>query len=82
MTVARTGPTSAISAKKSKNASAVQTTASAPTAKSTRREGMAAGSCRSASGAYATAVTTSEAATTPIEGRWGSRRATMIGPTA
>jgi len=69
MTVARTGPTSAISAKKSKNASAVQTTASVPIAKSTRGEGMADGSCRSASGAYATAVTTSEAATTPIAGR-------------
>src|SRR5207244_983787 len=71
-----------ISATKGTKAGAVETRARVPTAKSPRDEGIAAGSGRSASGAYATAVTSSEAATTPIAGRWGSRRATMIGPTA
>src|SRR5713226_2146691 len=44
MTVARTGPTSAIRRKKSRNATAVQTTPSTATAASTAEEGSVAGS--------------------------------------
>src|SRR5438445_3055607 len=68
ITVARGAPTSATRAKNRTNASAVQTTPSTATASSTDAEGSVAGSCASPNGAYATAVTPRDAATTPREG--------------
>src|ERR671937_746845 len=55
MTVARTGPTSAISAKKSRNAAAEQTTARPTTDSTTCADGICPGHRNAASGAYATA---------------------------
>jgi hypothetical protein len=51
MMVARTGPTSLMRAKKSRKASAVQTTPRVSTASSTRPDGMALGSCDIPTGA-------------------------------
>src|SRR5439155_17425752 len=64
ITVARTGPTSAISAKKTRNAAAEQTTARPTTDSTTCAEGMLPGHRIAASGAYATAESASDAATT------------------
>src|SRR6266566_4196781 len=77
-----TGPTSAMSAKKIKNASAVHTNASTPTEASTPADGTACGHCRAATGAYATAQTASDAAITPTDGRPDRWRARIAGPTA
>src|SRR5206468_10770960 len=82
ITVARTGPTSAMSAKKSKKASAVQTTARPTTDSSTCADGLEAGQCVAANGAYTIAEIASEAATTPSAGTSLSLRERMIGPTA
>src|SRR5438552_18256730 len=79
MTVARTGPTSPMRAKKSRKASAVHTIARMPTATRTCPDGSVRGSCGSARGAYATAVSASDAATTPTAGSPGRRRAMMSG---
>jgi len=51
MTVARTGPTSPMSAKKIRKASAVHTTARVRTSSNTVPDGIARGSCGTASGA-------------------------------
>src|SRR4051812_47782782 len=82
ITVARTGPTSAIKAKKTRNASAVQTTASPSTDSTTCDEGTVDGQRIAANGAYRTVAITSEAATTPSAGTSLSRRERMIGPIA
>src|SRR5205823_11051378 len=50
MTVARTGPTSAMSAKKTRNAAAEQTTARPTTDSTTCADGIFAGQCVAASG--------------------------------
>src|SRR5689334_6471532 len=82
ITVARTGPTSAISAKKTRNASAVHTTASPTTDSTTCADGIVAGHLTAANGAYRTAAITSDAATTPSAGTSFKRRERMIGPIA
>jgi hypothetical protein len=82
MTVARTGPTSAISAKKQTNAIAVHTTASPTTEPSAFADGISPGRLNAAIGTYATAVTASEAAITPIAGSPESQRWRIAGPTA
>ncbi len=81
MTVARVGPTSAMSAKNSRNANDVQTTASASSASS----GLAdtrSGTCSAATGAHPTAVRTRDVTTTPTAGRSLSRRLSTMGPAA
>ena len=81
MTVARDGPTSAISAKKTRNAIAVHTSASArtdPTAFADTDDGHDT----AAAGAHATELSANDAATTLTAGRSASRRVRMIGPTA
>jgi hypothetical protein len=69
ITVARTGPTSAISAKKSTNAIAVHTTASPRTDQIALHADVSLGRLTSANGTYATAVTAYEAEITPSAGR-------------
>ena len=82
ITVARTGPTSAINAKKQTNATAVHTTASPTTEPIAFADGVSAGRLKAAIGTYATAVTASEAAITPSAGRPESQRWRIAGPTA
>src|SRR5712692_6754589 len=82
MTVARTGPTSAIRRKKSRNATAVQTTPSTATAASTAEEGIVAGSWAILTGAYKSAQAPSETATTSRLGRSARRREMISGPKA
>jgi hypothetical protein len=82
MTVARTGPTSAMSAKNRRNATAVHTTASPTTDHTTFSAGTADGKANAANGAYATAAIVSDAATTPIDGAPASQRESTIGPSA
>ncbi len=68
ITVARTGPASAISAKKSRKAIAVHTTASATTDPTTVADGVSLGRLNAAIGMYASAVTPSATARTPSAG--------------
>jgi hypothetical protein len=68
ITVARAGPTSAISRKNSTNASAVQTTPRVTTAAITGPDGMPAGACAIPNGRYTAADTSRDAATTPSSG--------------
>ena len=68
ITVVREGPTSRISAKKSRKATAVQTTESTATDPMVSAESDA-GMVSSPGVAYSVAVTTSEAQITPIAGR-------------
>src|SRR6266851_7559939 len=82
MTVASTGPTSAIRRKKSRNATAVQTTPSTATAASTAEEGIVAGSWAILTGAYKSAQAPSETATTSRLGRSARRREMISGPKA
>src|SRR5262249_55640995 len=82
MTVARTGPTSSIRAKKTRNATAVHTTASTRTAASTVGAGHRPGNCARPTGRYSTVVTARETATTPSPGRQDRLRARMNGPSA
>ena len=81
ITVARAGPASAISAKNTRNAIAVQITAS-PTIDQAAGAVIRSGHSQTANGAYSTVATISDAATTPIGGRSASRRLMMIGPIA
>jgi len=81
-TIGRTGPASAISAKKTRNATAVQRTDRPATDASTRPEGIDSGAERNAAGRYGIAASASDAATTPSAGAPESVRARMIGPTA
>jgi hypothetical protein len=82
ITVARTGPTSAISAKKQTNAIAVHTTASPTTEPIAFADGVSVGRVKAAIGTYATAVTAREAAMTPMAGSPESQRCRIAGPTA
>ncbi|HEY5496046.1 MAG TPA: hypothetical protein VIK16_05260 [Candidatus Limnocylindrales bacterium] len=82
MTVARTGPISVIRAANRRNAAAVQTIARVTTEASTSDEGIAAGRCATAIGAYTSAHNASESAITPTEGRPPRRRERIAGPTA
>src|SRR5712692_535167 len=77
MTVARTGPISAMRAKKMRNASELQTSASTATDSSTPVLGMARGHCSAATGAYATAHRASAA----ISARGGQPVARRSRPT-
>lgn len=81
MTVARIGPISAMSAKKTRKAIAVHTSASPTIARISsavaRRGGLAA-----AKGAQTTALMSSDAATTPTDGRSLNRRLSTSGPVA
>jgi hypothetical protein len=81
-TVARTGPTSAISAKKITKASAVQTMLRPSTDAITRPAGTSVGKLVAAIGTYASAVIPSEAAITPNGGRSARKPARIAGPTA
>src|SRR5439155_1137024 len=69
MTVARAEPATAMSAKKSTKASAVQTIPSTATANTTAGEGRVGGSCAIPTGPYTSAVIARDAATTPGDGR-------------
>jgi hypothetical protein len=82
VTVARTGPTSAMSAKNSRNASAVQTTPRVATAAITCPDGHACGSWVTAAGAYTSAASSREAAITPRAGRSLNRLLMISGPIA
>ena len=68
ITVARTGPISAINRKKRRNAIAVQTTASTATEPITARLGTECGHCNAATGAYPTAHSASATPITVTEG--------------
>jgi len=81
ITVARTGPISAIKAKKRRKATAVQTTARPSTDPITFPDGSVAGKLNAAMGANTTPVTASEAAITPSTGRSESQRWRITGPT-
>jgi len=80
-TVARDGPTSAMSAKKTRNAAAVHTRASATTEATAFAE-TDAGHETAAAGAHASELSASDAATTVTAGRSASRRVRISGPTA
>src|SRR5437773_6705112 len=82
ITVARTGPASAISCVKRTNATAVQATARPTTEASTFQPGKLLGSEKAANGRYARAASAIETVTTPSEGASCSQRARMIGPSA
>ena len=82
ITVARTGPTSPISAKKTRKASAVQTTASVRTDANAAKEGVSSGTRVAANGRYTIAVRRSETAITPRAGKPESQRWRIAGPTA
>src|SRR5205823_4583912 len=82
ITVARAGPTSAISAKKTRNASAVQTTARPATDSTTCADGVDDGQRVAANGAYTSAVSASDAATTPSAGSPPRLRDRITGPIA
>ena len=82
ITVARTAPTSAISAKKSTNAIAVQTTASARTDQTALAGGASLGRLARANGTKASAVTASDTEITPSAGRSARYRWRITGPTA
>jgi hypothetical protein len=81
MTVARDGPTSAMSAKNTRNAVAVQTRASATT-DAAAFAGTDVGHDTAAAGAQASALITSDAVTTLTAGRSASRRDSSCGPAA
>ena len=80
--MARTGPISAMRAKKRTNATAVQTTPSVTTEAITRVVGWLSPSWMIPTGAYTSAAQASDAATTPTDGRCDSLREMIIGPTA
>ena len=82
MTVARAGPTSAISRKKIRKAAAVQITASAASASSTCAGGTADGQFSAASGAYTTEARTRHAAVIATGGTSVSFRVAISGPVA
>jgi len=82
MTVDRVGPTSAISAKKTTKATAVQTTAKAMTASVTLALGIASGACAIPNGRYASAVSSTEAVMTPRPETSESQRDRISGPAA
>src|SRR5262245_26033275 len=82
ITVARTGPISAMRAKKMRKASAVQTTARVTTDATTDADGELPTPANAVIGTYARAVTPSEAQTTPSGGRSASHRCRITGPTA
>ena len=81
MTVARVGPTSAISAKKMTNAAAVQTAAS-PIIDQTTLALTWSGSETMAGAAHTTVVNNNDAVVTPTAGRSASRRVKTRGPAA
>ena len=82
MTVALAGPASAMSAKKPRNATAVQMTASPASAASTLPAGIADGQVSAANGAYTTAANARQAAVIPSGGSSLSLRAAISGPMA
>src|SRR5664279_4307093 len=81
MTVARAGPASAISAKNTRNAIAVQITAS-PAIDHAAGAVIRSGHSQTAKGAYRTVATINDPVTTPVGGRAASRRVMMVGPIA
>ena len=81
MTVARDGPTSAMSAKKTRKATAVQTSASAATLAADFAD-TEEGQVAAAAGAHARALIASDAITTLTAGRSARRLVRITGPTA
>src|SRR5438132_12784177 len=71
-----------MSAKKTRNASAVQISASTATDANTPVLGIVRGHCTTATGAYPAAQTPNAAAITPTDGSPDSKRGRIAGPTA
>jgi hypothetical protein len=80
--IALTGPISAIRAKKTRKASAVQTTLSTTTDAIARPEGAWAGRLNAATGTYASAERLNEIVITPSAGTSERNAATIAGPVA
>src|SRR5215204_3223315 len=82
ITVARLGPTSAISLKKNRNASAEQISPSTTIDASASADGVESGRSASAKGITSSVAIASDAATGPSGSTSERRRFTIIGPTA